>query len=278
MVIRRAPKLSTLVTYLILTAWALIVIGPIWVTLLNSFKVQRDIFRDPFAIPAALNTQGYQSVWGDGRLDLFFRNSLFVSVVSLVLIMFLGSLAAYALAQWRSRASQLIYLFFVAGLMVPIRIGTINLFQILNTLGLIDTLWGLILVYTATGLPIAVFVLTDFIRAIPSELQDAARIDGASEFRIYSSLVLPLTRPALAVVAIFNLIPIWNDLWFPLIFLRAEELRTVTLGIALLFGQYYTDWNRMLSALSLATVPVLIVYLLMSRQFIRGLTAGAVKG
>jgi len=128
------------------------------------------------------------------------------------------------------------------------------------------------------GMPIATFVLTAFIRGLPIEMFDAARVDGASEWRIYSSIVIPLMRPALATVAIFNDIKIWNDFWFPLVFIRAEQSRTVALGVSLLFGQYRTDWNRTLSVLSLAAVPILILYVVLSREFIKGLTAGAVKG
>jgi raffinose/stachyose/melibiose transport system permease protein len=163
--------------------------------------------------------------------------------------------------------------------MVPIRLGTINIFQTIIALNLNGSLLSLIPVYIAMGLPIAVFVLTAFIRSIPSELVEAARVDGASKWRTYLSLIMPLIRPALATVAIFNLIPIWNDLWFPLIFLRgSEEYRTVTLGVSLLFGQYQTNWTNILSTLSLSAVPLLVLYLLMSKQFIKGLTAGAVKG
>jgi len=271
-------RLNSFLIYLILGAWCLIVLFPLYTMLANSLKRQRDIFRNPFTPPWPLEFDGYLTAWSDGRFDLYFRNSIFVTLVSLFLIVFLGSLAAYALANWRGRWSTFLYILFIAGLMIPIRIGTINLFQIVQALGLTDSVFGLLPVYTAMGLPIAVFVLTAFIRSIPRELMDAAYVDGASEWRIYASIILPLVRPALATVIIFNLIPIWNDLWFPLIFIRAEEQRTVILGVSLLFGQYQTNWTRILAALTLSALPILILYLLMSRQFIKGLTAGAVKG
>jgi raffinose/stachyose/melibiose transport system permease protein len=275
----RKIKASTLLTYLILTSWSLLVLFPIWTMLVNSVKPQREIFRDPFGFPNSFTWSGYERVWVEGNFAVYFRNSIMVTVVSILLILFLGSLAAFALANWRSRFANLIYLFFVAGLMVPIRLGTINIFQIIIALKLNGTLLSLIPVYVAMGMPIAIFVLTAFIRSIPSELVEAARVDGASKWRTYISLIMPLIRPALATVAIFNLIPIWNDLWFPLIFLRgAENYRTVTLGVSLLFGQYQTNWTSILSTLSLSAVPLLVLYLLMSRQFIKGLTAGAVKG
>lgn len=274
----KQSRINTLAIYFILGVWSLIVLFPLYTMVANSLKRQRDIFRNPFSLPWPLEFDGYLTAWSDGRFDLYFRNSIFVTTVSLFLIVFLGSLAAYALANWRGRWSTGIYILFIAGLMIPIRIGTINLFQIVQALGLTDTVFSLIPVYTAMGLPIAVFVLTAFIRSIPHELIDAAYVDGASEWRIYYSIILPLVRPALATVIIFNLIPIWNDLWFPLIFIRAEDQRTVILGVSLLFGQYQTNWTRILAALALSALPILILYLLMSKQFIKGLTAGAVKG
>jgi raffinose/stachyose/melibiose transport system permease protein len=261
-----------------LILWSLVVLFPLYTMLANSLKPQKQIFRNPFVPPWPITLDGYVTAWADGRFDLYFRNSLFVTVVSLLLIVFLGSLAAYALASWRGRFATIVYIFFIAGLMIPIRLGTINIFQIVQGLGLIDSVFSLLPVYAAMGLPIAVFVLTAFIRTIPHDLIDAAHVDGASEWRIYWSIVLPLVRPALATVIIFNLIPIWNDLWFPLIFIRTEEQRTVILGVSLLFGQYQTNWTRILSALALSALPILVLYLLMSKQFIRGLTAGAVKG
>jgi raffinose/stachyose/melibiose transport system permease protein len=271
-------NLSTLATHAVLIIWSAVVLFPLWTMLVNSIKPKRDIFRDPYGLPETITFDGYRSAWTDGRFDLYFGNSITVTVLSLALILILGSLAAYAIASWKSRASNLIYLGFVAGLMIPIRLGTINIFQTILALDLNDKIWGLIPVYVAMGLPIATFVLVPFIRSLPGDLVDAARVDGASELRIYSSVIMPMIRPALATVTIFNLIPIWNDLWFPLIFIRQQEARTVIYGVSLLFGQYQTDWTRILSALSLSAIPLLVLYLLMSKQFIKGLTAGAVKG
>lgn len=271
-------KLSSIATHVVLLAWSAVVLFPLYTMLINSIKPKREIFRDPYGFPSTVTFEGYQSAWTDGRFDIYFRNSITVTVISLALILLLGSLAAYGLASWRSRVSNLIYLGFVAGLMVPIRLGTINIFQIILALGLNDSIWSLVPVYVAMGLPVATFVMVPFIRALPGDLIDAARVDGASELRIYASVIMPMVRPALATVAIFNLIPIWNDLWFPLIFIRSQQARTVIYGVSLLFGQYQTDWTRILSTLSLSAVPLLILYLLMSKQFIKGLTVGAVKG
>lgn len=268
------------VSHLILMAWVLIVLAPFWVMLVNSLKPKREIFRSPFDFPSTeLRTfDGYKSAWIDGNFDVYFRNSIVVSINSILLILIIGTMASYALSNWRGRGSSLVYLYFIAGLMIPIRLGTINIVTLVQAIGLNGRLEGLIPIYVAMGVPMGVFVLTSFMRGIPQDLLDAARMDGASEFQVLWRIVVPLVRPALATVVILNLIPIYNDLWFPLILTRSENVRTVTYGVSLLFGQYQSDWNAILSTLSLASVPVLIMYLLMSKQFIQGLTAGAVKG
>lgn len=271
-------KLSLFFTYVVLIGWSFIVLFPVWTMVVNSFKPQKEIFQDPFGLPSRFTTAGYEAVWNNGRFDLYFFNTIYVTFISLTLILLLGSMAAYALAKWKSPAAKFLYLFFIAGLMIPIRLGTIDLVRLVIALGLQNTIWSLIPVYVAMGLPIATFILTAFIKNLPSEMFEAAKIDGASEWRIYTQIVIPLTRPALATVAIVNMIKIWNDFWFPLVFIRSEESRTVALGVSLLFGQYHTDWTRALSTLSLAAIPLLILYIFLSREFIKGLTAGAVKG
>ena len=274
----RLKKPQLLFTYIVLSVWSVIVLFPIWTLVVNFFKPQKQIFKDPFGLPDTFTLDGYRAAWNNGRFDLYFVNTLIVTAIALGLILFIGSMAAYALAKWKSPVSNFLYIFFIAGLMIPIRLGTLDLVRLIKALNLQDTYWSLIPVYVAMGMPIATFVLTAFIKELPGEMFEAAKIDGASEWQIYSRIVLPLMRPALATVAIFNMIKIWNDFWFPLVFIRAEESRTVALGVSLLFGQYRTDWTRALAVLSLAAIPMLILYMLLAREFIKGLTAGAVKG
>jgi raffinose/stachyose/melibiose transport system permease protein len=270
--------LKIIPTHAALMAWSALVLIPIWLLLINSLKVQSEIFQHPFALPDDFVLSGYINAWTRGRFDVFFRNTIFVTFGALFLILFFGSLAGYALAVWKSRFSDAIYIFFIAGLMLPMRLGTINLLQILKALHLTDGVVGLLPIYVAMGLPIATFILTPFIRALPRDLLDAARIDGASEWHLYRTIVLPIIRPALATVLILNVILIWNDLWFPLIMIRGQEHRTIIYGVSLLFGQYMTDWTTALAMLAMSSIPVLILYLVLARQFIVGLTTGAVKG
>ena len=162
--------------------------------------------------------------------------------------------------------------------MLPIKIATIRLLQIMKALNTLNTLFCLFPVYIAMGLPTAIFILTEFIHGLPRELYEAGYMDGASRFKIWYRIVIPLIRPALATVAIYNLVPIWNDLWFPLIFITKESSKTVLLAVTRLQGQYTTDWPKLLTVLTLSSLPVIALYLGMSQSFIKGLTAGAVKG
>ena len=251
---------------------------PIVLVLINSFKARTAIFKTPYAFPNPENFDlvGYKTVFERAAFPTYFLNSTIVTVGSLVLIFFAGTMAAYALSEYRFRGNTLTGLYLSLGIMIPIRLGTVSILRLMKMLGLVDTLFALILVYTAMGLPLAIFVLSQFMRQVPRDLKDAARVDGASEYRIYS-LVLPLVRPALGTVMVFNMIPIWNDLWFPLILAPSERNKTVTLGAQAFLGQYVSDWNAVLSSLTLSAIPVVILYIVFSRQLIRGLTAGAVK-
>jgi raffinose/stachyose/melibiose transport system permease protein len=170
--------------------------------------------------------------------------------------------------------------------MIPIRLGTVAILQLMAGSGLTDPsgmlgrggpLTALVLVYTAQGLPLAIFILSEFMQTVSSDLKNAGRIDGMNEYKIFFRLVLPLVRPAMATVAVFSMIPIWNDLWFPLILAPSEETKTITLGSQVFIGQFVTNWNAVLAALSLAILPVLVLYRVFSRQLIRGITSGAVK-
>lgn len=264
--------------YLILTFWSFLVLFPVWTMVINSFKKQLDIFRSPFAFPTSPRLDGYRYVLRDSDFLLYCWNTVFIVAITIFCTLLAGSLAAFALANWKGRVSRFLYLFFLAGIMIPIRLGTINIFQIIRGLGLMGSMYALIPVYVAWGLPIAVFVLTTFIQELPRELMEVAALDGASRLRTYFSIILPLIRPALGTVAILNLINIWNDIWFPLIFNLKENHRTLLLGVTYFFGTYQTDWTKVLVVLTLSTIPILTLYILMSSQFIKGLTAGAIKG
>lgn len=265
-------------SHLILIIWSAIVLIPLWIMIMGSFKDKRSIYTNTFGLPGTWNVTNYTDILNSSDFLRYFLNSFLVVLTSLSLVLIIGALAAYALANWRSRISSALFFFLIAGMMLPIRIGSIKLLEIVRNLGLMNNKWSLVPIYLAMGIPMSVFVLTEFIRQTPHELIEAGYIDGAGHFRIFSTIVIPLMRPALATVAIYNLVPFWNDLWFPLLFISVESEKTLLLGVTRLFGQYQTDWSKVLAVLTLSAVPVISLYLLMSKQFIAGLTAGAVKG
>lgn len=275
----RTSPARSVAAHAALIAYTLIALFPVIVIIVNSFKTRKAIFRSPLSLPDAesFSLIGYETVLKQGDFVLYFQNSLIVTVMSLFLILLFGAMAAFALAEYRFRGNPLMALYLALGIMIPIRLGTVAILQLMVATGLVNTLTALILVYTAQGLPLAIFILSEFMKQVSDDLKNAGRIDGLSEYRIFFRLVLPLVRPAMATVAVFTMIPIWNDLWFPLILAPAESTKTVTLGAQIFIGQFVTNWNAVLAALSLAILPVLVLYLVFSRQLIRGITSGAVK-
>ncbi len=263
----------------ILLTYTLLALFPVFVILINSFKTRKAIFRHPLQLPGpdTFSTIGYDTVLKQGDFIQYFENSLIVTVVSLFFVLLFGAMAAFALAEYRFKGNTLLGLFLALGIMIPIRIGTVAILKMMVASGLVNTLTALILVYTAQGLPLAVFILTEFMKQVSEDLKNAGRIDGLSEYAIFFRLVVPLVRPAMATVAVFNMIPIWNDLWFPLILAPSEATKTLTLGSQVFIGQFVTNWNAVLAALSMAIIPVLVLYVIFSRQLIRGITSGAVK-
>lgn len=275
----RHPPLQSIAAHGILLTYTVIALFPVVLIIINSFKERRAIFRQPLDFPNAetFSLIGYETVAKRGDFLLYFQNSIIVTVASLFFVLLFGAMAAFALSEYRFRGNLLMGLYLALGIMIPIRLGTVAILQIMVASGLVNTLTALVLVYTAQGLPLSIFILSEFMRTVSDDLKNAGRIDGLSEYRIFFRLVLPLVRPAMATVAVFTMIPIWNDLWFPLILAPTEATKTVTLGAQMFLGQFQTDWNAVLAALTLSIVPVLILYIIFSRQLIRGITSGAVK-
>jgi raffinose/stachyose/melibiose transport system permease protein len=277
--LRRSEWGTRIAAHAILAAYTLVALFPAGLIAVNSFKSRRAIFGQPLALPGpgTFDPIGYATVFTQGDFASYFANSLLVTVGSIGGVLLFGAMAGFALAEYRFRLNPLAGLYLSLGIMIPIRIGTVGILELMVRLNLVNTRTALVLVYIAQGLPLAIFILSEFMRTVSDDLKNAGRLDGLSEYTIFYRLVLPLVRPALATVAVFTMIPIWNDLWFPLILAPAEQTKTVTLGAQVFIGQFVTNWNAVLAALTLAIAPVLILYLVFSKSLIRGITAGAVK-
>jgi raffinose/stachyose/melibiose transport system permease protein len=262
----------------ILSLYSIIALFPVVMILMNSFKSRKAIFGSPFQFPTSetFSLIGYETVNERSTFHIYFLNSAIVTFVALILTLLIGAMAAFALAEYDFPGNALMALYLSIGIMIPIRLGTVGILRLMVSLKLVNTLTGLILIYVAQALPLTIFILSQFMRQVPKDLKDAARMDGASEYRIFG-MILPLIRPALGAIGIFTMIPIWNDLWFPLIIAPSSKTATVTLGVQQFLGQFVSDWNAVLSSLTLAMIPILILYILFSQQMIRSITAGAIK-
>ena len=276
MIVRR-QFLTNSAIQVVLALNAFIMIYPLIVMVLSSFKTNAEIFTSPFALPQSFTLANAGKVWTDTNFVQYLANSLIVTGASIVLIMLFSTMAAYAIARYEFRFSNAVLMFFLSGMTVPLKLAIIPLFIQLDTLHLIDTYTGLVLVYVAMGIPSAIFIMTGFLRSLPRELEEAARLDGANELRVMVSVMLPMARPAMVIVAIQNAVPIWNDFFFPLILITSDRLKTLPQGLTVFMGEFTTNWGVLFTGLSLAALPITLVYIALSRQFIAGITQGAVK-
>lgn len=273
----RRPLGLRLLFQALLMGYALTVLLPLVIMLMNSVKSVKDIFTRPYGLPTTFQWSNYVQAWQQANFTAYMKNSVFVSLTTVLCVLAISSMAAYVLARFRFRGAALLQGLFLVGLMLPIRLAIIPLFLLMRDLRLVNTHLSLILIYTSSALPFAIFLLTTFMRNVPRSLEEAAVVEGAGWFIIYARIVLPLVRPALATVAIFNFMHTWNDFFFPLIFLKKKSLMTIPVGISTFFGEYGNQWHLLFAGLAIAMVPVILVFLIMSRQFIAGLTAGALK-
>jgi len=256
---------------------AFIMIYPLFVMAISSFKTNAEIFTSPFALPQSFSLANAEKVWTDTNFVRYLANSIGVTAASIILIVVFSTMAAYAIARYEFRGSTLILMFFLSGMTVPLKLAIIPLFIELDRLHLLNTYAGLVLVYVAMGIPSAVFIMTGFLRSLPRELEEAPRVDGASEWRVMMQIMLPLARPAMVIVAIQNAVPIWNDFFFPLILITSDDLKTLPQGLTVFMGEFTTNWGVLFTGLSLAALPITLVYIALSRHFIAGITQGAVK-
>ncbi|MEN3148417.1 carbohydrate ABC transporter permease [Neorhizobium sp. IRAMC:178] len=262
---------------IILILNTVVMLAPIVIMLFAAFKTNAQIFQSPFGLPDFSNFANITKIWSQTNFLRYLLNSVIVTGASIVVILTLGTMAAYAVGRYKFRGSSFVLMFFLAGLTLPLKLAIIPLFILMRDLGILNTQLSLIVIYVAMGLPTTVFIMTGFIATLPNELEDAARMDGASEPRIMWSIMLPLVRPAMVIAGIQNVVPIWNDFFFPLIFIQKDNLKTLPQGLTTFMGEYTTDWGVLFAGLLLSSAPVIVVYIILSRQFINGMTAGAVK-
>lgn len=265
---------------LVLIPYLLAVLFPMVWLIYSSLKTNLELFSGSWKFPAVPQWGNYVNAWTDAGIGKYFSNSVLVTTVSLVLTVLLGSMVAYALAKFSFPGNKFLYSVFVAGMFIPPFISIIPLFFIMDTLGLLNTLRGLVLVYTAANLPFTIFVLYGFFRTLPTEISDAAEVDGCSPIGAFFRIILPMARSGLLVVSIFDFMTIWNEYLYALVLISDDKIRTLPVGVASLYiiSRYKADWTKMLAGLVILMIPTLIVYLIFQRQFREGITMGAKKG
>ena len=271
---RRRDGARALVVQLLLWTYAAIAFGPLLLVLIGSFRSNAEILLDPVGLPDGVHVDNYTRAWQTASISIYFLNSVLVSVASVALCLAASALASYALGRWTFRGHALLAAFFIAGLMIPAKLGLLPVFYMYESIGLIDSRLGLILLYAASGVPFSIFVMMAFVRSLPPELEEAARIDGANHGRIFVWIMLPLIRPALVVVAVFQFAPTWNDFFYPLVLLRSEEKYTIPVGLTRFFGEYAADRGTLFAGLVIALVPLVILFAFATKHIVAGLTAG----
>lgn len=275
---KKKLRVSDVVIYAVLILVAIIVIAPILLMLMTSIKTNKEYMKAPLALPTGFHPDGYISLFTEHGFLQYVGNSLFVTLISLAVSLVFAVMLAYALARYKGKWVTRLYFYFLVGMIIPIRLGVLFLNEMLNAMNLVNNHWGLICIYTAMSIPFAMFILTGYVKMVPKEIDEAATIDGCGTGKILTRIILPLIRPAIATVAIYNFMPIWNDVYFPLVFIFDTEKKTFMLHVTMFFGQFSKDYNLIFSALSFAALVSLIFYMFGSRQLIKGLTAGALKG
>jgi len=273
--------IGTAALYLILTMLLIAFMLPVYGVIVTSFKSVAEVSGSGYwNPPAALNLENFSKVMDpeDGNLGLYLKNSLLLTIPASIFSIALGTLAGYGLGKYAFRGDALLFIFIVAGMFLPPQIALIPVFRLMNDIGLYDTLWAVIIVHTAFGIPICTLVMRNFFQIVPNALREAALIDGASEYVIFFRIMLPLTRPALAVLATLQFTWIWNDFLWPFILTQRADSRTIMVGILNLTGQYSVDWGGQAAASLIASLPTLFIFIFFQRYFIKGLTLGAVKG
>lgn len=264
--------------YALALLWLVITIYPLVFLIQNSFKQSMEFFMSSvWSLPQKFSLVNYQRVW-ESNFPRFFLNSAIITSVSLTIILLVGSAAAFGLSRIRFRYRNLFYFLFVGGLTIPVHITLIPVYTLTRSIGLYDSLWALFGPYVAVNLPITVFILVAFMEEIPLSLEEAGYIDGATRWQIYRHIVLPISRPAMTAVGIFNSVVLWNEFIFALVLISSEAKRPLTLGLWNFQGQFSADIPAMMAALFLSMLPLLIFYAIVRERLIEGLTAGAIKG
>ena len=263
---------------LIVLFWSALVVIPLVVLLSVALKSPVEMLNNPLGWPAQFVWSNFADAWNNASLGQALFNSVLITSITLLGLILFGAMAAYPLARFTGPWSQRVYIYFVAGLIVPIQLGLFPLYKEMHDLQLINTYQGVILLYIAVNLPFVIFLYTGFIKTVPRELEEAALLDGASPMQTFWLIVFPLLTPVTATVAITGALSTWNDFFIPLIFLQRDGMQTLPLAIFNFVGQYNNNWSLIFASVIISSLPLVVIFLVLQRYFIKGIAAGALRG
>lgn len=277
---RKPNKVLSIVFKVCILLFVAIELYPIIWLLLSSIKGPREFSIKPvYALPNGFYFENYIRAWTVGKMSVFFKNSIIATFTALIIIISLSSTAAFALTKLRWKLSKTAMMFFLLGIMIPVQVVLIPLFMIYKNLGLLNSLWGLILTYSAFGLPMSIYLFAAYFKSIPDEIMEAAVIDGCSMYGVFGRIILPLIKNAIVTVITLQFLFTWNDLIFSMTFISSTSLKTLQTGLLMFSGQFgQKEWGPIFASISMGTMPTILLYLLLNKMVIKGMTAGAVKG
>ncbi|WP_407270956.1 carbohydrate ABC transporter permease [Radiobacillus sp. PE A8.2] len=271
-------SVKRLIIYIILIAFAVVNAYPILWMIINSFKSNQEFANNQFGFPKEFVFQNYIDAWTTANFGTLFTNSIFICLTATFLTVLIGAITSYFLARFTFKMNRVVYTFFIFGMLIPIHATLVPMFILMRNIGLLNTPITLLFPYIAFHLPITIFILTSFMKAFPKDIEESAIMDGCGIYRIFWSIILPMTRPALATVLILNFIYNWNEFSFALVLINNPEFQTLPLGLASFAGQFTTNYGAQMAGLTMSLVPIVAFYLLLEKEIVQGMTAGAVKG
>ncbi|NRF93585.1 carbohydrate ABC transporter permease [Paenibacillus frigoriresistens] len=274
----KRKSIPSFFTYTILVLLSIINLYPVLWMVLNSFKKEKDFGAHPFSFPSGLEWVNYAKAWKTAHLGSYFINSFVISAISVVITLFVGSLAAYFISRFEFKLKGPMYLFFLFGMLIPIHATLVPIFIEMKQLNLLNTRWTLLFPYVAFNLPMTIYILVSYMNSFHKEVEESAVMDGAGISKIYAYITLPMLRPALATTLILIFLNNWNEFSFALVLINSTELKTLPLGLANFAGQYSTNYVTQMAGLTMVLVPTIVFYMLFQKELTNGMSAGAVKG
>lgn len=267
-----------ILTYVVLVLFLLISVLPVYWMWQASLAPRLDLAKDPFAFPGRLTFDNLKNAWTTAKMSIYFVNSILVAVPRVAVVLLFSSLAGYAFGKLNFFARDAIFRFILFGLMIPIQAMIIPIYYNIQRMGLINTRWAVILPYFGLSMPFAIFMMRAFFRDLPTELMESARIDGCNEFSTFFYIMLPLIKPAVSSLLVFEFMWSWNDFFLPMMTIYNDSYRTLPLGLMYFFGKYTTNYSLIAAGVTICTIPIIVVYTIFQRKFMEGITSGAVKG